>query len=138
LIINKYYHIYSVIFKNAENLKMTKFVITANRLNDGLVVFMSKGGCWANSILDAQVLMTDEDLKDHLTLACTSEQALIVVGPYEIEVFDNDLGDVHPLRYRERIRAYGPTTHSKFSRQDVPGHLTHLDDVSAVYFNEVD
>jgi hypothetical protein len=117
---------------------MSKLVITANRLNDGSVVFMSKGGCWVDSILDAQVLVTDEDLKDYLTLANAPEQALIVVGPYEIKVSDNDSGHVRPLRYRERIRAYGPTTHAEFTRQYVPGHLTHLDDVLPVYFNGVD
>ena len=116
---------------------MTHHVITANRLNDGLVVFMGKDGFWGNSILDAQVLETDEDLKVRLALANAAEQAQIVVGPYEIEVTENDKGEVRPLRYRERIRAYGPTTHADFAIQDVPGHLTHLDDVSPVYFNGV-
>ena len=116
---------------------MTHHVITANRLNDGLVVFMAKDGCWENSILDAQVLDTDEDLKVRLTLANAAEQAKIVVGPYEIEVSETEKGEVRPLRYRERIRAYGPSAHADFARQDVPGHLKHLDDVSPVYFNGV-
>jgi len=116
---------------------MKHHVITANRLNDGLVVFMGKDGCWENSILDAQVLETDETLKTRLALANAALQAQIVVGPYEIEVSENDKGEFRPLRFRERIRAYGPTTHADFAIQDVPGHLTHLDDVSPVYFNGV-
>lgn len=116
---------------------MIHHVITANRLNDGLVVFMGTDGCWENSILDAQVLDTKEELKVRLALANAAEQAQIVIGPYEVEVAKTDQGEVRPLRYRERIRAYGPSTHADFARQDVPEHLTHLDDVSPVYFNGV-
>ena len=116
---------------------MEHHVITANRLNDGLVVFMGEDGCWENSILDAQVFETDETLKICLALANAAEQAKIVVGPYEIEVTENDKSEFRPLRFRERIRAYGPTTHADFATLDVPGHLTHLDDVSPVYLNGV-
>ena len=116
---------------------MTQQVITANRLNDGLVVFLAEDGCWTDSILNAQVLSKAGDLEKRLALANAAEQAKIVVGPYEIEVSLTDVGDVRPVRYRERIRAYGPSTHADFVRQNVPGHLQHLDDVSPVYFNGV-
>ncbi|NQW00481.1 MAG: DUF2849 domain-containing protein [Rhodospirillales bacterium] len=116
---------------------MTQQVITANRLNDGLVVFLASDGCWADSILDAQVLSDDTELDKRLTMANAAEQAKIIVGPYAIEVTEAEDGDVRPVRFRERIRAYGPSTHADFARQDVPGHLRHLDDVSPVYFNGV-
>lgn len=116
---------------------MTEQIITANRLNDGLVVFLAEDGSWADSILDAHVLTNDEQLERRLAMANAAEQALIVVGPYEIEVAETEGGDIRPVRYRERIRAYGPSTHADFARQDIPGHLSHLDDVSPVYFNGV-
>ncbi len=116
---------------------MTRQVITANRLKDGLVVFLAEDGSWADSILDAQLLKAGSELDNRLVLANAAEQAKIVVGPYEIEVTETDTGDIRPVRYRERIRAYGPSTHADFARQDIPGHLTHLDDVSPVYFNGV-
>jgi hypothetical protein len=117
--------------------KMTKYVITANRLNNGLVVYMSKDGSWGYSIFDALVLVTDEDMKGYLALANVPEQMLTIVGPYEVEVSESVSSEIFPLRYRERIRAYGPSTHADFSRQDVLGHLTHLDGVSPIYFNGV-
>lgn len=116
---------------------MTEQVITANRLNDGLVVFLAEDGCWADSILDAHVLTDEQELENRLAMANAAEQALIVVGPYEIEVTETEKGDIRPVRYRERIRAYGPSTHADFALHDIPGHLSHPDDVSPVYFNGV-
>lgn len=116
---------------------MTQQVITANRLNDGLVVFLAEDGSWVDSISDGHVLESEQDLKARLTMANAAEQAQIVVGPYEIEVTEAEDGDIRPVRYRERIRAYGPSTHADFARKDIPGHLQHLDDVSPVYFNGV-
>lgn len=116
---------------------MTQQVITANRLNDGLVVYLAADGCWTDSILDAHVLSDGSELETRLAMANAAEQAKIIVGPYEIEVTETDDGDVRPVRYRERIRAYGPSTHADFARHAIPGHLSHLDDVSPVYFNGV-
>ena len=116
---------------------MTQQVITANRLTDGLVVFLAEDGCWVDSIQNAQVLSNSDDLKKRLDLANAAEQAQIVVGPYEIEVTSEGTGGIRPVRYRERIRAYGPTSHADFANQNIPGHLKHPDDVSPVYFNGV-
>jgi len=116
---------------------MAQQVITANRLNDGLVVFLAEDGSWVDSILDAQMLSEGTELYNRLALANAAEQAQIVVGPYEIEVTETEEGDLRPVRYRERIRAYGPSTHADFARHDIPGHLSHPDDVSPVYFNGV-
>ena len=41
--------------------------------------------------------------------------ARIVVGPYLIEVAAQD-GKVVPTRYRERIRAFGPSTHPELAK----------------------
>lgn len=116
---------------------MTLQIITANRLSDGLVVYLAEDGCWADSISDAKTLSNDKELETNLAHANSAEQALLVVGPYEIEVALADNKGIRPVRYRERIRAYGPSTHADFARQDIPGHLQHLDDVSPVYFNGV-
>ncbi len=116
---------------------MTLQIITANRLSDGLVVYLAEGECWVDSISEAKVLSDDKELESHFAFANNAEQALVVVGPYEIEVAQGDDNGIRPVRYRERIRAYGPSTHADFARQDIPGHLQHLDDVSPVYFNGV-
>jgi hypothetical protein len=40
----------------------------------------------------------------------------VVVEPYAIEVI-RDAGDVRPVRYRERIRAFGPSIHPDFAKR---------------------
>jgi len=89
-------------------------VITANDLKDGLVVYQAGDNGWVESVQAAEVL--DETALDAaLARAKTAEGNDIVVGVYAIEVEANDDG-IRPTRYRERLRAFGPSTHPEFSR----------------------
>ncbi len=112
---------------------MTRHVITANRLTDGLVVYLTDGGGWEESINRARLTGDDADKAAALETGGQGETANIVTGVYEVEVARQG-ADVVPVRMRERIRAYGPTTHRDFSRADVPEHFQHPDGVEAVVF----
>ncbi|HIM78316.1 MAG TPA: DUF2849 domain-containing protein, partial [Rhodospirillales bacterium] len=46
-----------------------------------------------------------------------AEAAAIVIDPYLITVTDEN-GEIRPVSLRERIRAYGPSTHPEFTKQD--------------------
>ena len=82
--------------------------MTANRLRDGAVVFLAAGSVWTTDIDRAEVAA---DAASAQRLAAVGERdaaAQIVVGPYLIAVERRGRG-LHPLVYRERIRAFGPS-----------------------------
>jgi len=110
---------------------MTNHVITANRLLDGLVVYQTATGEWSELAV-AAVVGTD-DLAAAMELGRAAEDRQEVTGVYEVEV-DIAAGSPVPMRLRERIRAYGPTTHPDFGRAGDPAHFQHPDGVNAVRF----
>lgn len=85
-----------------------KKAITANRLSDGLVVFLDDAGAWSVAIADARLLSDGPDLDAANAYAKSQHDARIVVEPYPIDVEIVD-GRPVPVRLRERIRAEGPT-----------------------------
>jgi hypothetical protein len=108
------------------------FAITANDLRDGLVVYLDKDGGWTGEIGAARMVVAD-GVDAALADAGRATASGRVVGAYEIAVARTEEG-IRPLRLRERIRAFGPSTHADFRRADVAGHLDHADGVVAVSF----
>jgi len=84
-------------------------VITANRLSDGLVVYLA-GGRWDTSIGRASVLHAVDALEAGMLCARRAVANREVVDVNAIEVSLGADRRPVPLRLRERIRAYGPTT----------------------------
>jgi len=82
--------------------------ITANRLDDGRVVFLNDIGGWSLSIGEAKLLPDGTELDDANAYAQAQHDARIVVEPYAIDIEIVDGAPV-PTRMRERIRAEGPT-----------------------------
>jgi hypothetical protein len=84
-------------------------VITANRLDNGLVVFLDQDGDWSLDIATARVLEDGPDLDGAIAYAKAQHDARVVVEPYPIDV-DVKSGVPVPTRLREKIRAErGPT-----------------------------
>jgi hypothetical protein len=80
-------------------------VITANRLSDGIVVYLTKAGKdlgWSTSIEEAAIFH-DSVVDRVLRLAEGEVEANVVVGLYAIEI----RGKHRPLGKRETIRASG-------------------------------
>ncbi len=94
-------------------------VITANRLTDGVVVYLASGGNWTEDIEQASRGETDEEVKALETEAETGVRERIVVGVYPMPVALKDDGTVDPISVRERIRAAHRTTLTK-DWYDVP------------------
>lgn len=91
-------------------------IFTANRVSDGVVVFLSGDGRWLEIPRPSGVI-GGAAMKTRMTaLAEAAEESAIVVAPYPIEVTDED-GEVRPVGLRERIRAYGPSTHPEFAKR---------------------
>lgn len=111
----------------------SEFVITANDLRSGEVVYLDPQGAWCACLDDGRVVEA-ADLDAVLTLGGQGEVEGQVVGVYEISV-SRDGARIVPERLRERIRAFGPSTHADFARVEAPEHLRHPDGVEAVRFN---
>ena len=93
-------------------------VITANRLTDGIVVYLASGGEWTEQIAEARLADTDEEIKALEAEAEKAVQERLVISVYPMPVVLND-GAVDPLSVRERIRAAHRTTLTK-DWYDVP------------------
>ncbi len=95
---------------------MAMQVISANRLVDGLVVYMTGGGGWSERIADAQAVTGKEVGEVAMAAARVAEEARIIVEPYLIDI-DESSGERRPTRYRELIRAKGPTVRLDIGKQ---------------------
>jgi hypothetical protein len=93
---------------------MALHAVTANRLNDGVVVYFASGGSWSEHLEDAAKAETGADA-DGLLSKAEADQ-LLVVGPYLIEIVGGD-GDFGLANVRERIRAAGPTVRTDLGKQ---------------------
>ena len=94
---------------------MPQQIITANRLLDGRVVFLAADGEWSERV-GASRLANDES--EAALLQAEANQAVTdrkVVAPYLIPV-STEGGQIKPLRYREVLRALGPSTHPEYGR----------------------
>lgn len=113
-------------------------VATANRLADGVVVFMGYDGCWTKSIDEARLAEHEDDIADLEREATTSKEC---VGAYlidvEVRLAEGAGRFVRPAKYRERIRAFGPTTHPTFANKLVPEHFEMNTDVSTAFANGI-
>jgi hypothetical protein len=93
-------------------------VVTANRLTDGIVVYLAPDGSWVEDIARARIASTDNETKALEDVAAKDVKARKVVAVYPMEVALVD-GAVDPLSVREKIRASHRTTLTK-DWYDVP------------------
>ncbi|MDP6389669.1 MAG: DUF2849 domain-containing protein [Alphaproteobacteria bacterium] len=91
---------------------MSLQVVTANRLRDGIVVYLAADGGWRQRVADAALALDQGEAERLMALASAAVEARLVVDPYLIEVVE-DGGLVRPSRYREVIRATGPSVETQ-------------------------
>jgi len=83
-------------------------MVIANRLRDGLTVFRTAEGSWAESIAEGLVVDDEAAARALLVAAEADAGRNLVVSPYLIAV-TNQNGIPRPVSWREAIRAAGPT-----------------------------
>jgi Protein of unknown function (DUF2849) len=91
----------------AKNLSGDLSVASANRLTDGVVVFLSDAGEWTQR-LERAAVARDKRAGDIL-LERAKAEAFTVVDPYLVAVSEDDAGVLEPLSLREKIRVSGLT-----------------------------
>jgi hypothetical protein len=100
---------------------MTQQVISANRLSDGIVVYLAADNSWSELISGSVIALDETAANTMLETARQAVQDRVVVDPYLIDVAEVD-GEVRPIKYREFIRATGPSVRPDLSKQRyVPG-----------------
>ena len=95
----------------------TASVLTANRLGDGVVVFLDFQGAWSEVLAAAAVARTPDEVRALQDRGAHDASRNLVVEPAIVEVRETTSGLV-PVRYRERVRAAGPTILA-----NVPGYV---------------
>ena len=90
-------------------------VITANRLRDGVVMFLDPEANWVERLAEAQVFSNVEGSTAALQSAQKDEAANIVLDVYAVDVAETS-GTWVPVKLREAIRAQGPTVHPEHGK----------------------
>ncbi len=91
-------------------------VVIANRLRDGLVVFLGNEKKWVERVEDCAPAGDDAAAAELVALGEAAEANQEVIGADLIEVEDRD-GVLTPIKMREAIRAQGPTVRKDLGKQ---------------------
>lgn len=91
-------------------------MITANRLADGLVVFLDAAGGWSEDFHKGAIVEDADAKAKALATAAQAAADNLVVDPYPIEL-ELRAGHLAPKALRERIRATGPTVRTDLGKQ---------------------
>jgi Protein of unknown function (DUF2849) len=83
---------------------MTVQIVTANRLLDGAVVYLTADHAWSEDFKASAALRDDASAKAALDGTAADVKARAVVGPYLAEAEETPDG-LQPNSARERIRA---------------------------------
>ena len=92
-------------------------VLTANRLDDGIVVFLDFEGAWSETLAEAVIARSPDEVRALQDRGTYDAARNLVVEPYLVEVRET-AGSLLPIRYRERVRVAGPSI-----LDDVPGYV---------------
>ena len=91
-------------------------VLTANRLKDGLVVFLGDGNAWTPWIDDASVARSKEEAVRLEAKGAEQAKMNIVVGPYLIDVVEEGR-KLRAAHIREHLRTLGPSVRLDLGKQ---------------------
>ena len=91
----------------AKNLSGDLSVASANRLADGVVVFLGDASDWTTGLNRAAVARDKRAAE--ILLERAKAEAFTVVDPYLVAVSEDDDGVLEPLSLREKIRVSGLT-----------------------------
>lgn len=91
----------------AKNLSGDLSVASANRLVDGVVVFLDDAGQWTTRFEYAAVARDKRG--GEILLERARAEAFNVIDPFLVAVTEDDDGRIEPISLREKIRASGLT-----------------------------
>jgi len=95
---------------------MPNNAITANRLLDGFVIYLTADGRWSEHLSDAAVAATESELSALQATAERHAREGRVIGPYVFAVEVGGDGPL-PLGQRETLRTLGPSVRTDLGYQ---------------------
>ena len=93
---------------------MNQHIVTANDLTTGEVLFYTAAHTWTNRFHGA-LIMDTVVAETLMREAQNDELGNLVVGVYLIDV-TVEAGKPVPVRFREKLRIYGPSIHQQFQK----------------------
>ena len=90
--------------------------LTANRLHDGEVVYLTKDRLWSTEFASAEIAETDDTAKELLAFGLEACEEGGLLDPYLFDVKREGTA-VQPIKVREIIRAKGPTVRTDLGKQ---------------------
>jgi len=99
---------------------MTSQIFNANDIRSGRVVYLTVDGEWSERIADAAVFDNEGEEARLKSIADAAMDARHVVEAYPIDVVVED-GAIRPSRYREVVRAIGPSIRTDLGKQAANG-----------------
>ena len=93
----------------------TPKVVTANRLREGDVVYLTADDRWSLAHLDAELI--DDEAHAQMRLLHAAAQKLLVVGAYLADAKPGPNGP-EPVHFREEFRTRGPSNYAHGKQAD--------------------
>ncbi len=90
--------------------------MTANRLRDGEVVFLTRAGTWSKKIDESALALEKAAAAGLVAQGAKAVAETHITGPYLFDAERKD-GHVRALHIRERIRTLGPTVRMDLGKQ---------------------
>ena len=94
----------------------TPKVVTANRLREGDVVYLTADDRWSLTHHDAELI--DDEAHAQMRLLHAAGQKLLVVGAYLADAKPGPNGP-EPTHFREEFRTRGPSNYAHGKRADL-------------------
>ena len=91
-------------------------IMTANRLGDGEVVFLTRAGHWSEKIDDAALVQEPLAISAIEARAAADVKANVITGQYLFDATRVD-GRIRADHIRERIRTLGPSVRKDLGKQ---------------------
>jgi len=95
-------------------------VVSANRLTDGIVVFLAPANLWVERLGDAEIYADKASANAALARAQTAVvgNQVVDIAPVDVEITPRG---PEPTHIRDRIRAAGPTVRLDHGKQAAAG-----------------
>lgn len=91
-------------------------VMTANRLRDGEVVFLTRAGVWSEKI-DEAVLALEPQAKAALEARAADDVRMTLVTGHYLFDAERINGRIRASHFRERVRTLGPSVRPDLGKQ---------------------
>lgn len=95
-------------------------VLTGQGLTSGRVLWLTRDGGWSPRLAEARVAHTESDIAEMEADGTAAHAAHEVFEIYLVDVVEDPEG-LRPVKYRELLRARGPTVHPQFGPQAEQG-----------------